>query len=312
MTRRVAEYAVLALALSLPLAACDDGDNMGAQTGRMSILLTDAPGDVKAAVVTIAGIYLQGQGSDTGRIFLTQTETTTNLITLANDTRTLVDGATISAGTYAQLRFILTGAFLEVENADGSTSIFASSPGYKGLPAGAKVEGELQMPSLAQSGLKVILPGGSVQVTGEQKILLVDFDVAQSFGRQAGQSRRWVMNPVLKATELQVSGSATATLRLGAGVTLPSVGGSAVTLANFKARLTSSEGSSEALALTDANADGVFEATFKFLFPGQYTLEFVAPAGVSFTTNPTTPTSVTVASAASVTSAFTVTAASGS
>ena len=45
------------------LLACSDSSGPEG-TGRVSILLTDAPGDVLEAVVTIDQIYLVGGGSD--------------------------------------------------------------------------------------------------------------------------------------------------------------------------------------------------------------------------------------------------------
>ena len=90
MARRIAEYAALALALALPLAACDSDSGVDADTGRVSILLTDAAGDVEAAVVTISKIYLQGEG---GEVVLMEGAVTTDLLTLANDAATLVEDA---------------------------------------------------------------------------------------------------------------------------------------------------------------------------------------------------------------------------
>jgi hypothetical protein len=120
----------------------------------MTIQLTDAAGDVEAAVVTISEVYLQGSG---GRVTLSDDEVTVDLVDLANSTALLVDEAVVPEGTYSELRFVITGAYVEVENATGGTDIYASSPSYSGLPTGATVTGELQMPSLAQSGLKVEL-----------------------------------------------------------------------------------------------------------------------------------------------------------
>ena len=162
--------------------ACSD--STGVDSGKISILLTDAPGDVKSAVVTISQIYLQGSG----RVVLRDDPVTIDLLELADSTAMLVDEATVPAGAYSQLRFVVTDAYIEVENADGTTSIYASSPGYAALPLGSRVAGELQMPSLAQSGLKVNLPGGEIRISGDQRILLVDFDVAQSFGHVAHSS----------------------------------------------------------------------------------------------------------------------------
>src|SRR5687767_2941740 len=285
------------------LGAC--ADSTGVRPGKISILLTDAPGDVKAAVVTISEIYLQGSG----RIVLRDTQVTIDLLTLAGSTAMLVDEATVPAGTYSQLRFVVTDAYIEVENADGTTSIYASSPGYAGLPSGARVAGELQMPSFAQSGLKVDLPGGSVRIDGDQRILLVDFDVAQSFGHAAGGSGRWVMHPVIHATDFVASGTLTVTLRPAQGVTLPTINTHQVTLGEFKAALLNAAGSREELAMADANGDGVYEAVFRFLMPGAYSLDLAGPATINFVTTPARPLAIQVGSGATVTSDFTLTSA---
>src|SRR6185437_2203526 len=135
------------------IAACSDSTASG--SSKVSVLLTDAPGDVKAAVVTMSEIDLQGSG---GTHVLMSTPVTTDLLTLAQSTAQLVNGAVVPAGNYEQLRFVITGGYIEVDNGDGTTSIYASSPTSSGLPSGAQVAGTLQMPSLAQSGIKVNLP----------------------------------------------------------------------------------------------------------------------------------------------------------
>lgn len=166
----------------------------------LTIHLTDAPGDIHAAVVTIAEVYLQGTG---GRTVLGSTPYTVDLVTLATTSTVLIENVTVSAGTYPELRFVVTGAYIEVEDASGGTQIFASAADYAGLPPGPVVDGQLQLPSFATSGLKVKLPDGGLEVpTAGAMSLLVDFDVAQSFGHEAGQSGMWVMHPVITATDV--------------------------------------------------------------------------------------------------------------
>jgi hypothetical protein len=172
------------------------------------------------------------------------------------------------------------------------------------LPSGATVAGSLQMPSYASSGLKVKLPGGSVTLDAEQTVVLVDFDVSQSFGKEAGGAGKWVMTPVVTATELAFTGGLKVTLTKDAALTLPSIGGTPVTLDQFKATMTKAGGTPEELALTDANSDGTFEANFQYVPAGDYTVDFVAPAGItSFTTTPGHPATVSVVSGASATHA---------
>lgn len=183
-------------AVALVLAACES--STGLRTGRLSLLLTDAPGDIQQAVVTIDQIYLQGAEGG-GRIILRDEDVTTDLLTLVDDTQTLIEGVEIPAGTYGQLRFVISGGYIAVEGEDGGSLIYASSPTYAGLPEGAVVHGELVMPSFAQSGLKVNLPNDAIQIVADELVVLVvDFDVAQSFGKQAGNSGKWVMTPVLQ------------------------------------------------------------------------------------------------------------------
>ena len=297
---------LFALAFGLVTAGCGNGG--------VTIKLTDAPGDYKSAVVTISEVYLQGSK---GKTVLRDTPVTTDLVKLANSTADIVEGAIVPEGTYGELRFVISGAYIEVEQADGSSLIYATAADYAGLPAGAQVAGSLQMPSFATSGLKVKFDG-AVEVTGEQQVILVDFDVSQSFGRQAGGSGQWVMKRVIKGAFIEFTGSVNVTLAKGEGVTLPTVNGEATTLGGFKATLkptvSDADGAAPAAAeeysLTDANGDGVFEASFKFLVPGTYELAIVAPAGVNASTNPASPVTVTIASGKDQTQAFTLTAAS--
>lgn len=199
-TFRRAVGTAAALAVILSVAACDAAT--GLRSGTVSLYLTDAPGDVQAAVVTIEEIYLTGGGDSTERVLLRDSAFTTDLLTLVDSTHPLLENAEIPADSYGQLRFVISGAYLQVEGATaGSSEIYASSPSYAALPAGAVVTGSLQMPSLAQSGLKVNLPGDALVVAADGSVsLVVDFDVAQSFGRLAGGSGQWVMSPVLTAT----------------------------------------------------------------------------------------------------------------
>ncbi len=198
--RRVIGTAAAAVALVLSVAACDSAT--GLRTGTLSMYLTDAPGDVQVAVVTIEQIYLTGAGDSADRVVLRNTPFTTDLLTLVDSLHLLIEDAEIPADTYGQLRFVISGAYLQVEGAtEGSSEIYASSPTYAALPAGAVVTGTLQMPSLAQSGLKVNLPGDALVVAADGSVsLVVDFDVAQSFGQHAGASGQWVMTPVLNGS----------------------------------------------------------------------------------------------------------------
>ena len=272
----------LACVLAIGVVGCSDDDS-GSEpndlTTRVSVLLTDGPGDVQAAVVTISEVYLQG-GPD-GRTTLLDDPVTVNLIDLANEATEILSDKEVKQGTYDELRFVISGAYVEVQTETG-TEIFASSPTYEGLPQGAVVTGDLQMPSLGTSGLKVNFDE-PLTFAGEDQTLLVDFDVSQSFGHQAGNSGKWVMHPVVKGASATQAASVTVSVSLAAGVTLPTT----TSLAAFKVKV-----GAEEMVLTDANSDGTYEATFEFLLPGTYAVSLVLPAGLAIGTDPDLPINV--------------------
>jgi hypothetical protein len=113
-------------ALALALAAC--GESGPNSTTSLSVQLKDAPGDFHTAVVTISEVDLVGSG---GVTVLSSTPTTVDLLTLANSTADLVKDFAVPSGTYTELRIKLSGGYIEVENADGST---ASTPARRPTP----------------------------------------------------------------------------------------------------------------------------------------------------------------------------------
>ncbi|MFY0575754.1 hypothetical protein ACN28S_16580 [Cystobacter fuscus] len=56
-TRLISRLTALAAVMLLPLLGCGGGDS------KLTVLLKDAPGDFKEAVVTIDQVYLQGEGA---------------------------------------------------------------------------------------------------------------------------------------------------------------------------------------------------------------------------------------------------------
>ena len=305
-TRLMLRSFIVLLLLSLGCAeqpAAPGGEPGGPAT--LTIHLTDAPGDIQAAVVTIAEVYLQGTG---GRMVLRNTPYTVDLVTLATTSTVLLEDVPVAAGTYHDLRFVVTGAYLAVEEAGGRTRLYASAPDYAGLPPGAVVDGELRLPSFATSGLKVELPAGGLTVPASGVVsLVVDFDVAQSFGHQAGQSGAWVMHPVIRATEVTQGTTLAVTLRLGAGVTLPA----GVTLGDFRATLAAASAPGQVLAtaaFSDPDGDATFGAVFGFVAPGADVVDLLVPIGLGgVATSPAVPYAFTAVVGPGTTLGFTVT-----
>lgn len=247
------------LALSAALAACGDGND---GPGSMSLYLTDAPGDFLEAWVQIDRIELIGNAEgENGGVVLMDAPYVTNLLTLHNDVATLVEDAVVPAGRYAQLRLVIPHGCIVVEGeTEGETTVYATD----GFDNCGPADGNLQAPSYGTSGLKIGLPGGSVEVSGDAHLILLDFGVSETFGHMAGGSGQWVMDPHVVAEEVAFTGSITVELTDAEGSGLGDVPGSP---GDFQARLDTEEMPVE---FTDADEDGVWTATFLFLMPGAH------------------------------------------
>lgn len=268
--------AVLAVPL---LLGC--GDSMSSGTSQVSLALTDNPGDVDSVWVEIGEIYLQG-GGDQGRVTLLSSDDADALglieiTSLAGETLDLVEGVEVPQGSYGQMRFVVEGAVLETE--DGEVYTFNAEH-----PHGADATGSLTCPSCDQTGIKVVLAGEAGQLDADAHILVLDFDVSQSFGRQAGASGQWVMHPVIHAVELEFTGAVSGTVdvaRDGDGnptVTIPQCpAGTDRDITAFipqavAEELVDDEGD-PLTATTTVQSDSTF--TFGFLAPDGYDMTFV-------------------------------------
>jgi hypothetical protein len=248
----------VAVVLILPSAACDDNTSVP-EAGTMSLLLTDDEGDFTQAWVTIQSIELVGGD---GPLVLMDTPFTTNLLMWSNDIATLVEDVTVPGGTYSDVRLIIPEACIAVDQGgegEDDDLVYASA----GFAACGEADGGLQLPSFAETGLKVSLPGGSMEIDGDSRSLMLDFDVGQSFGQRAGSSGDWVLTPVIYADYIDMSGSIAVELTEGDGVHLSTVGSS---LGDFQARLSTE---TEPQLFTDPDGDDVFTATFRYLMPDQ-------------------------------------------
>jgi hypothetical protein len=298
---------LLALAAVTLGVSCRDSTGIR-QGGRVSILLTDAPGDFQSVVVTVERIYLQvGETEHAERVELLVEPVTVDLLALQNVALALVDGKAVPGGTYPQLRLVLSGGYLEVveevdlEGNATRTRIHASSPAYAAAQ-GVTAAGGLTMPSHAESGLKIQLPGGAVAVDGEEQMLLLDFSVAESFGHAAGQSGTWVMNPVIRATDFRQTGAVELALAPGTGVTLPE----GVALADFAVAL---DRNGDEIVVPFVPFNGEFRARLNLLEAGvAYPVALRAPAGLSVSLAPAFPAAVQATAGTLTRFNFTITA----
>ena len=134
------------------VAACQDSpiddplpvDDSGT---RISVFITDAPGDVSAVWVDVSEIYFQG-GPGGRTPLVTEATGLIELTSLADRARELAGDVAIEPGNYAQLRFVVSAAVLET--LDGSVYVFGDAV----HPGGVAATGDLMCPGCSNSGLK--------------------------------------------------------------------------------------------------------------------------------------------------------------
>jgi hypothetical protein len=190
----------LFMALLVPVA-CDDtptdpadpanGDGPpDASATTVSVYLMDAPGEV--ADVWVEAVDVALRGGPHGEVSLLEEPTELiSLLDLQDHAMLLAAEREVEPGTYNEIRFVIGGAVLETTGGDVYVLNGAEHPG------GLAATGQLHCPSCQQSGIKAKFASNLEVEEGHYGILL-DFDVSQSFGRQAGQSGRWVMHPVIQ------------------------------------------------------------------------------------------------------------------
>lgn len=310
MVTRYGRLLLPLLAGTLVLGACESSSGLtGGDSARLTIQLTDAPGDLKEARVKISKVILQGTvaGDSTAsrQEFTPATSEYIDLLKLAGGKfQDLVSGVTVPPGTYTQLRLVVSDAYVVTSD----NRVFATSGAQ--LPAGTSSAGELKCPGCGQSGFKVNFPGG-IAVDAGSNTLLVDFDVKQSFGHEAGKSGKFILKPVLigiKKSSGATTGTISGTVSLAQGVALPACGGqAALDLTRFVP--TATTGTTVRTGAT--TAAGAY--TVANLTPGSYTLGtdrvgFANGDTLTFAATPT-PATVAVAAGQNATASYSVTAA---
>ena len=284
MNRTTVRTSGIAILSALALAACDGGTGLS-DTARIQVLLTDAPADyVGAAFVDIGAVeLLPADGGD--RIVLSDdgTDGPIDLLDLQGFTTEVLADAEIPAGTYKEIRLFIESA--SVVLADG----FAFRDG--------STESTMKVPSGASSGLKLKLRSDNpddedgdagVVISGGETILVVDFDVSQSFRIQGNPLTPAGINgvsfrPVLRVVVQNMAGSIGGTVATALAET--SVEGLVVTAESVDPGDVEEFQTVTATALTAADGSYVIA----FVAPGTYTVTVTTPDGLT-----TTPESVEV------------------
>lgn len=199
MTRRAMTWLALPLAAALGMGACEDGGPTTPPEGpRLSVYLTDAPGDVESVWLDLGGIVVVGETNE--EIDLpTELDGLILVTDLIDSAMELVDDVELEVGSFKQIRLFLDGVVLLSKQG----KVFATDGAV--LPDGLEADevGELKCPSCSQSGLKIVLKDGDGAIEeGDDAAFVLDFDVAQSFGHEAGKSGKWVMRPVVHVVRI--------------------------------------------------------------------------------------------------------------
>jgi hypothetical protein len=146
------------------------------------------------------------------------------------------------------------------------------------------------------------------QGQAETTILVIDFDVSESFGHEAGKSGKWVMHPVIHATELLTSGAITGAISLADGVSVPDCGGAPRDLSLFVPWAEDADG-----GVHSGNHASNDQYEIGYLAPGEYTMGYAAATefdteALEFTAVPATDRA-TVPAGGNVSVDYTITAA---
>lgn len=175
----------LLIGLSILFAGC--ATDSGTGTGSMTVEMTDAPIDSAEAVnVFIERVEVNREGDSDGWVTLNEPQQEYDLLELTNGATTVIGSSELEAGTYQQIRLIV------------------SREGHSVVVNGNSHE--MFVPSGAQTGIKLNINAEIEE--GIEYVLLLDFDASRSVVK-AGQNnqRPYILKPVIKATEKAITGN---------------------------------------------------------------------------------------------------------
>ncbi len=247
----------LLLTVALMFAGCNTSPDTG--TGTLEVMLHDAPADYEAVNVFIESVEVNNAETDTGWVEINSPQQSFDLLELTNGAMAPLGSAQLEAGTYEQIRLIL------------------SRNGHSVVVDG--VEHDLFVPSGEQTGIKL-----NVNAEIEPDItytLLLDFDAARSVVERGNEQSgiEYLLKPVVRATSEAITGNI-------AGVVEP------VEAEPYIYAIDNSGSEPDTLSSTKASdTDGSFKLVG--LEAGTYTVS-VAPTNENFQSKDTTGVDVTV------------------
>lgn len=259
-------------ALAVGLTGCENAaDGPSADSAGVQVLLTDAAADhIASARVDIGAVELLPADSEGTVVTLTEdaTDGTVDLLDLEGTATAQLADTTIDSGTYSQIRLMVDSATVELASGyefnDGSTSR------------------TLFVPSGAQTGIKLNLAdgdavseGGLMFEAGDPQVLVLDFDVAQSFVLQGSPGtpagiEDVLFTPAIRVAVHDVAGSISGTVSLASSAP-DSIAVSGVTVSATP----TDEGMLEAYQTSTATAatDSTGSYTINYVVPGSYAVD---------------------------------------
>lgn len=168
------------------------------ETASFDVRLTDAPGDVVQAIVTIERVAVvpaddasDGDARDGGIDLLSDSAFTADLVTLQAGVDTaLASTDSLPPGTYGQIRLV---------TADAAHVLYETA-------RGDSARAELKQPSASESGIKINFHPVTLEHASDRVEVTLDFSVEDSFVK-AGQSGKFIFKPVVQATSVTTGDS---------------------------------------------------------------------------------------------------------
>lgn len=189
----------IALALlvgALVATGCDTVGTNGDVSGQLTVKLTDAPGDILEANVTITRVAVvptddsaSGDANDGGIEVLSEDPLTVDLVQLQEGVTETLGQVEIPEGSYSQIRLVTA----------------RSATVYYEDAAGTKQKAQVRLPSAGETGVKINFEEFTIDESGDEIEVTLDFDVEESFVT-AGQTGTYVFKPVVQARSVVVNG----------------------------------------------------------------------------------------------------------
>lgn len=251
-------YLVGILLISILAINCGGGGGGGgggSDSGTAKVYMTDAPfpfENVVSAKVTVKRIEIRGDNENNKRT-LFEGNREIELLNLRNGVTTLLGEVSLPAGTYHQIRLIVTKGKVVLD--DGR-------------------EFNLTVPSGSQSGLKINIKPALVISGGQTSNVILDFDVAKSFVVISNENspngiEGFKFKPVVRAANLGPAASIEGKVLSDKGTPMNALDDTA--LAGASVKVSKDE---ITVASTVTNEDGTYKILG--LEPGSYKVTYSA------------------------------------